>query len=107
MELLISGKERDYMKKIITVCSVVLLIGCIAALFYGCGAKDEEVITTSPDTTERLTTMTTMPTTNEGMVTDTSEKGDNGVIGDIVTDVSEGISNVVTDMSEDVSEIMQ
>jgi hypothetical protein len=48
-----------------------------------------------------------MPATNEGMVTDTSEKGDNGVIGDIVTDVSEGISNVVTDMSEDISEIME
>ena len=94
------------MKKIITVCSDVQLIGCIAVLFYGCGAKDEEVITTNPDTTERLTT-TTMPATNEGMVTDTSEKGDNGVIGDIVTDVSEGISNVVTDMSEDISEIME
>lgn len=95
------------MKKIIAVCSAVLLIGCIAVLFYGCGAKDEEVITTTPATTEMSTTEPLTPETNEGMITDTSEKDDNGVIGDIVTDMSEGMSMVVTDVSEGISDIVE
>ncbi len=96
------------MKKIITICSAVLLISCIALLFYGCGAKDEEVITTTmPATTEMSTTEPMIPETNEGMITDTSDKDDNGVIGDIVTDMSEGMSKVVTDVSEGISEIVE
>ena len=39
---------------------------------------------------------------NDGMVTDESTPGDNGVIGDIVTDVSEGLSDMVTDVSDDM-----
>lgn len=95
------------MKKIIAVCSAVLLVGCIAVLFYGCGAKDEEVITTTPITTELPTTESLVPEPNEGMITDVSEKDDNGVIGDIVTDMSEGLSMVVTDVSEGISEIVE
>ncbi len=96
------------MKKLITICSAVLLISCIAVLFYGCGAKDEEVITTTiPATTERPVTEPMMPETNEGMITDTSEKDDNGIIGDMVTDMSEGMSKVVTDVSEGISEIIE
>lgn len=95
------------MKKIIAVCSAVLLIGCIAVLFYGCGAKDEEVITTTPVTTDTSTTESLIPETNEGMITDISEKDDNGIIGDMVTDMSEGMSMVVTDVSEGISEIVE
>lgn len=96
------------MKKLITVCSAVLLISCIAVLFFGCGAKDEEVITTTiPTTTEIPATEPVIPETNEGMITDISEKDDNGVIGDIVTDMSEGMSKVVTDVSEGISEIVE
>ncbi len=87
------------MKKIITVISLLVLVSCLSLVLVGCGAKDEEITTTRPETTE-------MPmrddTTNEGMVTDTSEKGDNGVIGDIVTDASEIVSDVVTEISEDI-----
>ena len=45
---------------------------------------------------------TTDVTRNDGVVTDESVPGDNGVFGDIVTDVSEGLSDMVTDVSEDM-----
>ena len=95
------------MRKIITVVSVFILIGCIAVVFYGCGADDENT-TTIPETSKATVTesTTTMSEVNEGIVTDESEKGDNGVIGDIVTDVSEGVSEAVTDVSEGVSRMM-
>ena len=100
-------KGREFMKKIIAVISALVLIGCIAVVFYGCGA-DDEMTTTVPSTTNTTPTQnTTMDTNiNDGVVTDESGKGDNGVIGDIVTDVSEGISDMVTDMSEGVSRMM-
>ncbi len=88
------------MKKLLTVLSAVILVGCIAVLFYGCGAKDEEITTTT--TTERMTTTRADITRNDGMVTDESVPGDNGVIGDVVTDISEGISDMVTDVSQDM-----
>lgn len=92
------------MRKLIAILSAIALVGCMAVLFTGCGAKDEELTTT--DTT--LTTITTTnPTMNDGMVTDESVPGDNGVIGDIVTDISEGVSDAVTDVSEDVSDMMR
>ena len=59
------------MKKLITVLSAVVLVGCIAVLFYGCGAKDEDITTTT--TTERMTT--TDVTRNDGVVTDESVPG--------------------------------
>lgn len=98
------------MKKLVTVFSALLLVGCIAAIFYGCGAKDEEITTTTtkPATTETDTVKATDDSAIEdGKVTDQSEKDENGVIGDVVTDVSEGMSDVVTDVSEDVSDMME
>lgn len=89
------------MKKIITVISAILLVGCIAVAFYGCGAKDEDITTTTNPTVSE-----TERTTNSGMVTDRSEPGNNGVIGDIVTDVSEDVSEMMTDASEDISRVM-
>ncbi len=86
------------MKKIITAVSLFILISCLTIVLVGCGAEDENV-TTTPSTTLD----TTRDALNEGMVTDTSEKDDTGIIGDIVTDVSEGVSDIVTDMSEDMS----
>lgn len=95
------------MRKIIAVISALVLVGCMAVVFYGCGADDENTTTipeTSKATVSESTTM--MSEVNEGIVTDESEKGDNGVIGDIVTDVSEGVSEAVTDVSEGVSRMM-
>lgn len=95
------------MRKIIAVVSALMLIGCMAIVFYGCGA-DDEMTTTVPSTS--ITTPaenTTLDTNiNDGVVTDEANKGDNGVIGDIVTDISEGISDMVTDVSEGVSDMV-
>ncbi len=91
------------MKKIITIVSALALVGCMAILFWGCGADDKEM-TTSPSisTTEN---MMTEDRTNAGMVTDESDD-QNGVIGDIVTDMSEGMSEMITDVSEGVSDVL-
>lgn len=92
------------MKRIIAILSVVVLVVCLGLVLTGCGAKDEEVLTTLT-----TTTTTTSPATtdmlNDGMVTDESTPGDNGVIGDIVTDISEGLSDMVTDVSDDMRNI--
>ena len=104
-------KGREFMRKIIAVVSALVLIGCIAVVFYGCGANDEEMTTTTPaDTSAPITDnigQTDMMDTEDGKITDVSGDNDNGVLGDIVTDVSEGISDAVTDVSEDVSEVME
>lgn len=89
------------MKRIITVVAVALIIGCIAFAFGACGGKEDEMTTTTTPTASDSTTL------NPGMVTDESQKGDNGVLGDIVTDVSDGVSEAVTDVSEGVSDMMR
>ncbi len=98
------------MRKIITIVSALVLIGCIAVVFYGCGANDEDMTTTTPATTSAPTTGNTgeneMMDVSDGIVTDVSENGDNGMLGEIVTDVSEGVSDMVTDVSENVSGMM-
>ena len=94
------------MKKMITVLSALLIIGCMAMVFYGCGAKDED-ITSTTNTSMTSTQTATERTTNSGMITDRSEPGDNGIIGDVVTDVSEGVSQIVTDVSEGMSRAMR
>lgn len=83
-------KGSEIMKKIITVISALVLVACMATLFYGCGANNEP---TTTDTTADITM-------NDGIVTDESVRDDNGVIGDIVTDVSEDMSEMVTDISD-------
>lgn len=92
------------MKKIIAVVAVVLLIGSIAFVFSGCGENDNDTTTTTTTTPGTSNITTTM---NPGMVTDESEEGENGVLGDIVTDVSEGVSDAMTDASEDVSRMLR
>ena len=92
------------MKRIFTIVAVALIIGCMAFVFSGCGGDDTNTTTTNPTTSETTDVTTTQ---NPGVVTDESEEGDNGVLGDIVTDVSEGVSDMVTDMSEGASRMMQ
>ena len=93
------------MKKIIAVVSVALLVGAMIFVFSGCG-EDKNDITTTNTTTVTTTSEVTV-TQNPGVVTDESEKGENGVLGDIVTDISEGVSDMVTDMSEGVSRMVR
>ncbi len=100
-------KGSEYMKKIIAVVAVVLLIGSMVLAFSGCGEDDNNTTTTNRATTTVTGTSEVTTTKNPGVVTDESQKGENGVLGDIVTDVSEGVSDMVTDMSEGASRAMQ
>ena len=91
------------MKKIITLSVAILCVALVAVLFYGCGNDAEDMTTTTLTKTENTTIDTTMdivtvPDKNDGVITDVSGENDNGLIGDIVTDVSEGISEGITDM---------
>lgn len=85
------------MKKIIAIIGVVVLISCLAIVLTGCGG-DENTTTT---TTNNITTTENI-TENPGMVTDESESDENGIIGDMVTDMSEMASDMMTDVSEDL-----
>ena len=86
------------MKKIIAIMSAVVLVICLAMVLTGCGGDKD-----TPTTTTHNTTITTEPVTdNPGIVTDESNSGENGVIGDIVTDMSEMASDMMTDISEDM-----
>lgn len=86
------------MKKIIAIMSAVVLVICLAMVLTGCGGDKD-----TPTTTTNNTTNTTEPVTdNPGIVTDESNSGENGVIGDIVTDMSEMASDMMTDVSEDM-----
>ncbi len=88
------------MKKIIAIFAVVMLVGCMAFVFSGCGGDDNNMGTTT------TTLTTTRPTTtNPGMVTDVSEPDDNGALGELATDVSEDLSEMMTDASRAVSDI--
>lgn len=100
-------KGCEFMRKIIAIVSALVLVGCIAVVFCGCGADDEQIMTSVPTTTDEPDTQRITSETNEGMVTDNNDDRDNGVIGDIVTDVSEGVSDMVTDVSEGVSRILE
>ena len=92
------------MKKILTLGVTILVISMVAVLFYGCGNDAEDMTTTTP-TTENTTIDTTMdivtvPDKNDGMVSDVSGEDKNGLIGDVVTDVSEGVSEGLTDIKD-------
>lgn len=83
------------MKKIIAIFAVVMLVGCMAFVFSGCGGEDEKTTTTTTTTSALTTDRAT--TTNPGMVTDVSESDDNGALGELITDASEGLSEMMTD----------
>lgn len=93
------------MKKIIAIIAVIMLVGCLSVVLTGCGDSDKTNTDTSlTATSEKLTDDIK---NNPGSVTDESVKGENGVIGDIVTDVSDGISKAVTDISEGASKMAE
>lgn len=90
------------MKKIITLAMAILVVSMVAALFYGCGNDNNEPTTTTTQNTTTDTTMdiVTVPDKNDGIVSDVSDE--NGLLGDIVTDVSEGISEGMSDIRDAV-----
>ncbi len=94
------------MRKIIMIVSALVLVSCIAVVFCACGADDEQIMTSVPSTTDTPDTQRITSETNEGMVTDNNDDTDNGVIGDIVTDMSEMVSDMVTDVSEGASRVL-
>ena len=83
------------MKKIIAIFAVVMLVGCMAFVFSGCGGDKNTDMTTT--TTNPVSTTDRITTTNPGMVTDVSESDDKGALGELVTDASEGLSEMMTD----------
>ena len=90
------------MKKIITLSVAILCVALVAVLFYGCGNNAEDMTTTTITTTENTTLDTTdivtLPDASDGVVSDVSGENENGLLGDIVTDVSEGVSEGAADM---------
>lgn len=90
------------MKKIITLSVAILCVALVAVLFYGCGNDAEDTTTTTITTTENTTSDTTdiitLPDVSDGVVSDVSGENENGIVGDIVTDVSEGVSEGARDM---------
>ncbi len=90
------------MKKIITLSVAILCVALVAVLFYGCGNDAEDMTTTTITTTENTTSDTTdimtLPDVSNGVVSDVSGENENGLLGDIVTDVSEGVSEGAQDM---------
>ena len=90
------------MKKIITLSVAILCVALVAVLFYGCGNNAEDMTTTTITTTENTTLDTTdivtLPDASDGVVSDVSGENENGLLGDIVTDVSEDVSEGAADM---------
>ena len=82
------------MKKIITLSVAILCVALVAVLFYGCGNDTEDMTTTTTteSTPADTTDIITLPDVSDGMVTDVSGENENGLFGDVVTDVSEGVS---------------
>ena len=90
------------MKKIIAIMSAFVLVVCLAMVLTGCGGDKNTPTTTT--TTTNITTTTENTTENPGIVTDESEKGENGVIGDVVTDISEMASDMINLNSTNIKE---
>lgn len=96
------------MKKIITICAAVLLTAVLVVTLCACGGNKNNTGTSGNSTSNTSTSDTmngsdTMFDAENGKVSDVSEKGDNGVLGDIVTDISTDVSQAVTDVSEAIT----
>ena len=90
------------MKKIITLGLAILAVSMVAVIFYGCGKSAEDMTTTTQATTVETTMdIVTVPDKSDGKISDTAEEN-NGLIGDVVTGVSEGISEGLTDIKDAV-----
>lgn len=93
-------KGVNSMKKIITASIAIVILAVIVSAFTACGddKKVNDTTALSRESTVREST-TMLPNENDGKISDTSGDG-NGVAGDIVSDVSRGL----TELSEALSE---
>lgn len=98
----ITVKGVTLMKKIISLCVLIALAAVFVTSLTACGDdKKTNKNTTAQSlvsTTRESTTM--LPGEENGRVSDVSREGDNGIAGDIVSDVSRGL----TELSEAISE---
>lgn len=94
------------MKKIIALITVIMIVGCLTVVLTGCGG-DGDMTNKDTSVPQTSNTVTTDISDNPGSVTDESVKGEGGVIGDIVTDISEDASKAATDISEDISDMAE
>lgn len=95
------------MKKIITLSIAVVAIAMIAVMFYGCGNNADDMTTTTPTTDitpDTTMDIVTVPDMSDGMVSDVSGEGNDGLVGDIVDGVSEGVSEGITDIKNAITE---
>lgn len=89
------------MKKIVTACVALVLTSVLALTLTACGDDKKLDNTTRGDISSTLRESTTrFANENDGRVSDVSGEG-NGVAGDIVSDVSRGL----TELSEALGEV--
>lgn len=104
----LSGKDVNELKKIITLSVAIIAIAMVAVMFYGCGNDADDMTTTVPTTINTTvdTTMdiVTVPDQNDGVVSDVSGEGNDGLVGDIADGVSEGVSEGLTDIRDAVTD---
>lgn len=87
------------MKKIITASMVIVMLAIIVTAFAACGEKKTENTTSQSRESTVRESSTMLPHEDDGKISESS--GDSGgVAGDIVSDVSRGL----TDLSEALSE---
>lgn len=87
------------MKKIIAICTALILTCLLVVAFTACGDKNTTDDSTRTSTPAASQSTTMLPNENDGKVSDVSESGKNGVAGDIVSDISRGL----TELSEAVT----
>lgn len=86
------------MKKITAICTAIVLVCLVAVAFSACGDKNTTDDSTRTSTVPAQST-TMLPNENDGKISDVHESGNNGVAGDIVSDISRGL----TELSEAVT----
>ncbi len=72
---------------------VAAFVLCALALLGACKGDKQGITSSNPAPTN---TSNTMLNTQDGRISDTSDRTDNGLVGDIVSDISGAISDVIT-----------
>ncbi len=78
---------------------IAAFVLCALAVLGACGTKTGGNTTTRTTVTTVVTTTGTTNMAQDGKISDTSETGDNGALGDAVTKASDAVSKAVSDVS--------